>query len=314
MIVNNAQEFSECFGEKHLYFFSIGYESRSFFLYDELQKKYPSSKPIIFALNNYKNNPNSVERIDALNCETARVFHLEYSDDAVVQSKILEIIQNSIEQTDSVVVHIDYSSMPRNWYCGLPLALNKILRTTDKVYFWYSEGEYPKTHEEYPSAGIEAFTFFSGKPSLQIEGNRIHMVALGYDVTRTEAILSITDPNYLVACYAYNPNRKALLENLLIANEPILARAGMSFALHIDDFEFMISKLCDTVNLLLPEGDVILIPDGPKPLIFALSLVPCFVGKQGVTCLHVSRNNSCSEMMDVTTTGSVFGFCIKLEG
>ena len=73
----------------------------------------------------------------------------------------------------------------------------------------------------------------------------------------------------------------------------------------------MVSKLCDTANELLPVGDVILIPDGPKPLIFALSLVPDLVGKQGITCLHIARNNDYFESVDVTPTGKVCGFLLQ---
>lgn len=85
----------------------------------------------------------------------------------------------------------------------------------------------------------------------------------------------------------------------------------MSLALHMEDFEFMVSKLCDTVNELLPVGEVILIPDGPKPLIFALSLVPDLVGKHGVTCLHISRNNENFEAVDVKPTGIIRGFEVR---
>ena len=149
--------------------------------------------------------------------------------------------------------------------------------------------------------------------SLHIENSRVHVVALGYDVIRTQAILSITDPSYLVSCYAYDPEREGFLENIKQINEPILARSAMSLALHVEDFEFMVSKLCDTTNELLPVGDVVLIPDGPKPLIFALSLVPDLVGKQGVTCLHIARNNDYFEPVDVTPTGKVCGFLLQVE-
>lgn len=230
-----------------------------------------------------------------------------------MQEKILDLIADRIEQKDSATVHIDYSSMPRNWYCRLPALLKTIIRPTDKVYFWYAEGEYPSSHEEYPSSGIDSFSFFSGKPSLQIENNRIHVIALSYDVIRTQAILSITDPSYLVACYAYTAEREDFLENLKQVNEPILPRAAMSVALQIEDFEFMVSKLCDTANELLPIGDVILIPDGPKPLIFALSLVPDLIGKQGVTCLHITRNNEHFESVDDIPTGTVHGFLIQVD-
>lgn len=312
MTIKNAMRYTECMGEDDLYIFAMGYEHRSYYLYDQLQKQFPSVKPTVFVFDDYTNYPDTAAKIRELELKEIPVFVENYCDNHKVQEKILALVKERIAQKDSVTVHIDYSSMPRSWYCKLPVLLKTIIRRTDTVCFWYAEGEYPSSHEEYPSSGIDAFSFFSGKPSLQIENNRIHVVALGYDVIRTQAILSITDPSYLVACYAYSPEREGFLENLKQVNDPILSRAAMSVALHVDDFEFMVSKLCDTANELLPAGDVILIPDGPKPLIFALSLVPDLIEKQGITCLHITRNNEHFEAVDVTPTGTVHGFLMQI--
>lgn len=313
MTITNAKKYTDCMADDDLYIFAMGYEHRSYFLYEQLQKKFPSVKPIVFVFDDYRSYPDTAEKVRELEIKEIPFLIKNYCDGHKVQEKILALIADRIEQVDSVTVHIDYSSMPRSWYCKLPTLLKTVIRRTDKVYFWYVEGEYPSSHKEYPSSGIDSFSFFSGKPSLQIENNRIHVVALSYDVIRTQAILSITDPSYLVACYAYNAVREGFLENLKQVNAPILSRAAMSVALHIEDFEFMVSKLCDTANELLPVGDVILIPDGPKPLIFALSLVPDLIGKQGITCLHITRNNEHFEPVDATPTGTVHGFFIQTD-
>jgi len=313
MVIKNAEKYAGCFGGEDLYIFAMGYEHRSFFLYDQLREKFPTSKPIVFVLDDYMKYPDTAEKVKELENKKISFFTENYNDSHKVQKRILDLVNDYIAQRDSATIHIDYSSMPRSWYCRLPILLKRTIRKTDKVYFWYVEGEYPASHEEYPSSGIDAFSFFSGKPSLQIENNRIHVVALGYDVIRTQAILSITDPSYLVACYAYNPEREGFLENLKQVNDPILSRAAISVSLHVDDFEFMVSKLCDTANELLPVGDVVLIPDGPKPLIFALSLVPDLIGKPGITCLHITRNNEHFEVVDVTPTGTVHGFLMQIS-
>lgn len=313
MIIKNAHDYSQYFGDDNLYVFALGYEHRSYFLYDKLQKIFPDTKPVVFAFDDYSKHPHIAAKVKEIESKGIPLFPESYNSSRDVQEKIVEIARQHIAEKEAITIHIDYSSMPRSWYCKLPILLENVLRETDKVYFWYSEGEYPASHEEYPSSGIDSFSFFSGKPSLQIENSRVHVVALGYDVIRTQAILSITDPSYLVSCYAYNPEREGFLENIKQINEPILARSAMSLALHVEDFEFMVSKLCDTVNELLPVGDVVLIPDGPKPLIFALSLVPDLVRKQGVTCLHIARNNNYFEPVDVTPTGKVCGFVLQVE-
>lgn len=312
MIIKNAKFDKALFSEDDLYIFAIGYEHRSFYLCDQLMSRFESLKPVVFVLNDYEKYSHSLLKVKELKSKSIPLHVEKYQDFRDVQDKIVKNVQSRISSTEAITVHIDYSSMPRSWYCKLPILLKDIIRPNDKVYFWYAEGEYPASHEEYPSSGIDSFSFFSGKPSLQIANNRIHVVALGYDIIRTQAILSITDPSYLVACYAYNPERDGFLESLSQVNTPIFSRAAITVPLHIDNFEFMLSKLCETAYELLPAGDVILIPDGPKPLIFAMSLVPDFVNRNGVTCLHITRNNDYFEPVDVTATGIVHGFKLQL--
>ena len=312
MIINNANFENFEFSPNDIYIFAFGYEHRSYYLYDKLTKRFPSISPVVFVLDDYEKYAHTSAKVREVQAQSYAIYYNSYEDAKGFQEKVLQIINSKLPESEKIRVHIDYSSMPRSWYCKLPMLLENILRENDAVCFWYTEGKYPPTYEEYPSAGIESFPLFSGKPSLQIDSNRIHILGLGYDIIRSEAILSITDPNYLIACYAYNPNREGFLDSLKSVNSPILSRAAMTLSLHINDFAFMVSKLCETANELLPIGDIILIPDGPKPLIFAISLVPNLLNKSGITCLHISRNAEYFEPVDVEATGVTHGFLISI--
>lgn len=313
MIIENAEFHEELFHENDLCIFAIGYEQRSYHLLDKVASFSNPPKRMVFAFDDYESHVHAHNKIDALHKNGSQFILMKYSDSQAVHDKILESAKKMIAKNESITIHIDYSSMPRSWYCKLPLLLQDILRDDDIVYFWYSEGEYPASYEEYPSAGIDAFSFYSGKPSLEIENNRVHILALGYDTIRTQAIISITDPDYLVACYAYNPRRENFAENIKRVNSDFLSKAAMSVALRLNDFCFMVSKLRDLSNELLSTGDVILVPDGPKPLIFAISLIPDLLNKNGLTCLHIARNSSHFVVVDVTPTGVVDGFSIRKE-
>ncbi len=313
MIIENAEYCNDCFTVDDLYIFAVGYEHRSYHLYDQIVSELGELKTIVFTFDDYKKYEHTQSKIEEFKKGCVTLYTESYFNSQGVQEKIIEAIKDAIAHNNSITVHIDYSSMPRNWYCKLPILLQNIIRKNDKIYFWYSEGKYPSSYEEYPSSGIDAFSFFSGKPSLQIDNNRIHILALGYDAIRTQAIVSITDPDYLIACYAYNPARAGFPESIQNVNHHILSRAAMSLSLRLNDFSFMVSKLRETTNELLPTGDVILIPDGPKPLIFAISLIPDLLNKNGVTCLHVARNSSHFEAIDVTPTGVMYGFSIRVE-
>lgn len=313
MIIENAEYNKDYFNADDLYIFAVGYEHRSYYLHDQLVSSLCKLKAIVFTFDDYKNYEHTRNKIEKFEKDGIRIYTESYFNYQSVQEKIVNEIKNAMAVNDSITVHIDYSSMPRSWYCKLPILLQSIIREVDKVYFWYCEGVYPSSYEEYPSAGIDTFSFFSGKPSLQIENNRMHILALGYDAIRTQAIVSITDPDYLIACYAYNPDRDGFSESIKKVNHHIFSRAAISLSLRLNDFSFMLSKLRETANELLPTGDVILIPDGPKPLIFAISLIPDLLNKNGVTCLHVARNSSHFEAIDVMPTGMIYGFSMQIK-
>ncbi|MFR3529035.1 MAG: hypothetical protein ACLTTZ_00490 [Lachnospiraceae bacterium] len=122
--------------------------------------------------------------------------------------------------------------------------------------------------------------------------------------------LNILDPDSYVTCNAYNKNNSEINENVHLVNSRVISMATMEISLQIDDFSFMIAKLCEVVREFLPLGDVILVPDGPKPLIFAMSLVPLLIDKAGITCLHVSRNKDFYNAVNVKPTDFIYGFSV----
>ncbi|MCR5540684.1 MAG: hypothetical protein K6F71_07695 [Ruminococcus sp.] len=310
MIIGNEKFDIHAFNNDDVFIFSIGYEHRSCFLYNKIKSCISPEKIIVIAFDDYEKYPFVVDTINEITAKDGTVIINSYSDYENFHRKVIEEIVKKRTNDYSNKIHIDYSSMPRSWYCKLPILLKETLCKDDVLSFWYTEGEYPSSYEKYPSAGIDSFSLFSGTPSLRVDNKRIHILGLGYDIIRSQAILSITDPSFLVSCYAYNPSRTGFLDSIKSVNNPIFSRSAISIGFHIDDFKFMISKLCETANELLPSGDVILIPDGPKPLIFAMSLVTVLMENSGLTCLHISRNSKYFEIVDVESTGNVYGFSI----
>ena len=112
-------------------------------------------------------------------------------------------------------------------------------------------------------------------------------------------------------CSAYYSNDVEMGKILRHINKKSIDQALSSHQFLIDDFSFMVAKLCEITNEYLAIGDVILVPDGPKPLIMAMSLVPQLLNKQGVICIHVSRNLSCYEFLNIQPTKTVLSFTIS---
>ena len=111
-------------------------------------------------------------------------------------------------------------------------------------------------------------------------------------------------------CSAHYSQDSEMEQRVHVKNRKVLERAVSSASFFTDDFSFLVARLCEMANEYLPLGDVILVPDGPKPLIMAISLVPQIIGREGVVCMHVSRNRECYEPIEVQATENVlcFGF------
>lgn len=207
-------------------------------------------------------------------------------------------------------LHIDYSSMPQDWYCSLLMCLEKIITVECTTFFWYTEGEYTDISDEYPSAGIESFDLVSGSASLDDEG-RTHVIAMGYDKFRTQAIISVLDPNRFILCAAYDSNEQVVLDNIRTINARIIPQASLCTYLPINNFEFMLAKLREIAQENYKDGGVVFVPDGPKPLILAMSIVPDFFCEPGVTCLQIKHNKRIYKPHNVHASQRILGFCVK---
>lgn len=289
---------------------ALGYEERSYYLLNQMRKIISKDNIIAFVFQSFLSKTNKPGRASGEETQGINVVQTAYDECDKFYAKVVELMDQRVGD-ESLEIHFDYSYMPRRWYCELPSLLSSKLRPGDNVFFWYSEGTYPEDYTQYPSGGIRSFVPFSGTASLRTESKRTHIIALSYDKVRTEGTLSILDPEAFITCNAYDSSTREIHENVLEINHSIISRAMLSVSLHMDDFFFMLSKLCELANEFLPIGDVILVPDGPKPLIFAISLVPELLQKPGVTCLHIMRNNRDDAPLDVIPNQKVIGFSIS---
>lgn len=295
-----------------LFVCALGYEERSYYLLDLMKKRLCSENIVAFVFQSYLSKTDKPQRANGKETQGITVIEAIYEECEKFYDKVSELVDQRAED-NPIEIHFDYSYMPRRWYCKLPSLLSEILRPGDNAFFWYSEGSYPDDYTQYPRAGIQSFVPFSGTASLRTESKRTHIIALSYDKVRTEGTLSILDPEAFITCNAYDSSTREIHENVLEINESIISRAILSVSLHMDDFFFMLSKLCELANEFLPIGDVILVPDGPKPLIFAISLVPELLNKPGVTCLHIMRNKREDKPLDVLPNQKVIGFAISKD-
>lgn len=306
-------DFDSMGGATTICIFAVGYESRSIHLYEN-KFKGKFSKYICLHFGDADKYEVAQSNIKLITDDDIVPIEITYSDNLGVTKLIQQELTDFIDNGDRICVHVDYSSMPRGWYTRLPVAINSCLRTCDESFFWYAHGQYEDNVEYYPSAGIDQISVYKGIATLRPVNNRTHVLGLGYDCVRSQAIFSVLDPSYLVVCYTHPAHdASSIAGNVKKENQELFATAAYSFALPIEDFTFSLSKLCETANELIESGDVIFVPDGPKPLIMATSLVPDILNKKGIICFHVNRLDGCYQAVDVVPTGEVTGFSFKGE-
>lgn len=295
----------------NLFIAYLGHEERSFFLYEKIAGAIDNSKLLIFMADDYKESGETLyEKVRPIKDVNVPLIVVKNEDEFNVPSIIIDSIKNVMEKNDSIQIDIDYSSMPSDWYCKLPEVLFGLLRDNDRITFWYSEGEYIEDPYTYQTVGISSYRVYSGKPSFKTKRSRTHLIGVGYDSIRTQGLLSILDPDCFVICEAYDPARKEIHDNVTKVNSSILEQTSMHVSLFLTDIEFMIAKLKGIINEFYYVGnsDIILVPDGPKPLIFVMSMMPWIFGKEGVSCLHVLGNNVEVRKKNVKAQGNVIGF------
>lgn len=277
-----------------LFIATSGYEARNIYWISKSIKQFPPSPLNRYLVIGFKDYADALSRPKNddfyKDCGLAMEAIDSRERDALVSLVTGQVVTLVDEAgKDGIEVHIDYSCMPRLWYCQLPVLLDRLLRSQDMAYFWYTPGEYPEA--EYPTAGVEDFHVFSGKSSLRT-ALRTHVFGLGFDRIRSQAIWSVLDPQRLVCFYADPAAKPEYVNRVQSDNHEVLAVANHVFSVPIQDFIFTYSKIAATVSEFLTLGDVILVPDGPKPLILAASLVPLRLARTGVLCFHVTRRKT----------------------
>ena len=207
---------------------------------------------------------------------------------------------------------VDYSSMPRRWYCNL---LRRLQAAPKNVHseFWYVQGRFPGGIE-YPCVGFGDFTVFSGVPRVT-RTTEIHIFGLGLDSTRTYGIWNLLDPQFTCCLIAASDANTELVQRVHKLNEEILLSANIVENVCFGDFPRMLASIVDLARKCVGLGDVCLVADGPKPLVLAMSVAPDIVGIPGISSWHVSHVKPDSyEPIDVAPTEHAYGFSVISSG
>lgn len=283
---------------------TLGYEKRSVHILNKLVRKLEPQNILVFCFEDLLDIPRIRKQANLLTDNKVNIRYVLYKD----YKRVYEDIKSFLSEKDCNEgrVYIDYSSMPRTWYSELPIKLNSVVKGIEYVYV---VGKYTKDETNFPCAGIDSFAV-TGTPSLRNSG-RIHIIGIGYDAVRTVGIIQRLDPDMYSICCARRSDDIEMEKRVRKANKSIIDQALFATTVLMDNFSFMVAKLCEIAHEYVGHGDVIFVSDGPKPLIMAMSLAPQIVDKMGVVCVHFFRNQIGYKFVDVLPTNRYIAFSIE---
>lgn len=292
----------------------FGYETRSSYIFSLLEEALDPQNVLMFQIETVPKYSIKIKK-DIANAKKLGVCiePVDYYDTNYFISRITSFIEHHIKKSASISdVNIDYSSLPRDVYCRLPFYLSKnILPTSISYNYWYSEAKYINTLDEFPTSGIKNLYRFSGNRSLGVNKGRTHIFGIGYDNIRTTAIQTTLDPSPLITCFSYKTGDENIVRRIKSKNSIILNQSSQYYGFPIEDFSTMLYKLTEITYESYIHDDVVLVPDGPKPLILAMSLVPDILNKVGVIALHIRRNINKKSCVDAIPKEAIHGFSVN---
>ncbi len=288
-----------------LFVFSCGYEKRSMaqFLYLQDKAGAYDINYLCFSFTSFKQSASRPENDEILSNYSIDPIELEPTDWEGAWGHLYDYLHNKLD--GEAQIYIDYSSMPRNWYCMLAkkLILGELGQTASLV---YSHGKY--FDSQYPCVGYGEFHKFSGRPEIT-STKEVNIFGLGFDSIRTHGVWTFLDPQISIAVIARSPNNDEHCERVRRENPEILSASSAVHEVDINKFGDMLATLIDISRKHQGFGDVALVPDGPKPMVIAMSLVPYYLDEKGFYCWHVGHvKPEDYEPIDIECSGEFFGF------
>jgi hypothetical protein len=253
-----------------LAFFASGYESRCTALGKSLTRSNLGAAHVI-GFEEHPHHPNRLLNDEFFQSQLGLTPKVSSgaSDEVVLHT----LASHYTSHADRMRILVDYSSMSRNWYATI---MNWVRycspAQTVEIDFAYSVGQHhsdvhPRVVTSlYPLPGLDGQCFgLFGSTAF---------IGLGFDGLATVSVLDCLEADRVVAFYASPGAFSDYAERTQVTNREVLdERAELSLALPLFSVRQSFSYLAEVVGSYLRDGEITLVPMGPKPLVLASILV-----------------------------------------
>lgn len=218
---------------------------------------------------------------------------------------------NSISANDSDSVHIliDYSSMSRLWYCAvLNWARLAPMGKSVCIDCVYSIGQYKKKMSPMVIRDIITLPGCEGQPYRLRES--IAVFGLGFHGMATLCVLDRLEADSVYAFYADPGASPGDVERTLDANKDLISghKTHKSFGAPLRSVESTYRYLAEVIAPHRIDGEISLIPMGPKPHVLTSMLVA--MRFKQVACLRVTSQ---PDTTDILPTGETIATRIIIK-
>lgn len=271
--------------EYHLALFASGFEARSKFIAESARPKAICSSVILFA-----EDTETLSRPD-----NDSFFGASFGSEALTVSAagerdaILTTLRSLVSTTNRqkvLRIFVDYSAMTRTWYGAVLSYFKHLARECPvEIDFVYSHGKYQGDFGPMAVTEIVAQPGFAGLSSGMRE--TVALFGLGLDKYASLAVFDRIEPDVSHYFIARPSDRDGLTEEKVrLENAELIAQmSDASLLLPLEDVGETFRLLCERVNVLDRQKQVVIVPMGPKPHVLASLLVTLRLPR--VACLHV---------------------------
>jgi hypothetical protein len=299
--IPTPHKFSTGNNSSHIWVCRVTDEMRSLYVYEQLLKEKVTLEPgniIFLGESSSFTNPAVVDLISNI------PIHKELKLKQLLHEKISELKTNG---QNEITVDIDYSSFCRWMVMELVDLIQSTLGTCN-TRIWYSRANYSS---DFPHYGFNGQIQQHGNIRITAE-SEVCLLSLGLDSSRTYAIWQAMNPSTCVAIYARSPDNSEIVDQVRLKNRELLSSIDEILELPIDDMERAVAILVDLSHELSPHNDIVMIPDGPKPLMLAMAIAVKTQNQAGVYYRDLQISDESESILSgAKACGPIYGFSVS---
>ncbi len=264
--------------------FASGYESRATFVAKSIDFE-QIHYPLVLGFKEFEHNPVRKQNDLFYSEKGSKAVLISSAEEKGIYSELITIF-TKLDDTATVRILVDYTSMARLWYSGILNFLRFQQEKDIEVYLTYSIGIYEKAKFlDYTYSEISSLPSHEG--SLSANVRTLLVLGVGYSPYLVKAVIEDIEPNSTLGIIAssldpnYSPNNMSDIKTILKGDINHWVKCP------IQDLEYIFRTYAEIVSNNIYKRDILFLSLGPK--IFTIASILISQRFESVTCLYLKQ-------------------------